>query len=173
MSKTKGSISKNFLRILLLAASLGLILGATLQQSAEELYEAALFTKDAHGDMEGAIKIFKEIVARFPENIKISARAQLQIGMCYEKLGLQEAPKAYQKVLDDFPEQKDAVKIAQEKLSILRKAQSAISKVDKDFNIRFRLRRSCPWMTGQKGKFSNNLRGFYFAEDKGAIIFPH
>jgi Tol biopolymer transport system component len=51
-------------------------------------------------------------------------------------LGLQEAPKAFQKVLDDFPEQKEAVKIAQEKLSVFIKAKAALERTDKEFNIR-------------------------------------
>jgi Tol biopolymer transport system component len=98
--------------------------------------ERAIQVETVDGDLETAIKMYQEIIAENSSHRAIAAKAQLRIGMCYEKLGFQEAPKAYQKVLDDFPEQKDAVKIAQEKLSSLRKAQSAISKVDKEFNIR-------------------------------------
>ncbi len=106
------------------------------QQTSEELFEKALYMEEAQGDLQKAIGLYEQILKQFLENREIAAKAQLHIGLCYEKLGLQEAPKAYQKVLDDFPEQKEAVKVAQEKLSILRKAQSVIAKVDKEFNIR-------------------------------------
>ena len=106
------------------------------QQPAEELFEKALYMEEAQGDLSKAISLYEQILMRFPENREIAAKAQLHIGLCYDKLGLQEAPKAYQKVLDDFPEQNEAVKIAQEKLSIFLNAKAAIEKADKEFNIR-------------------------------------
>lgn len=136
MSKVK--VSKCFLGVLLLAISLGLILAASAQQSAEELYEAAIFKKDADGDMAGAIKIFREIVERFPNNVGIAAKAQLQIGICYEKLGqknTKQAQEAFQKVVDNYPGQMEVVKLAKEKLSLLLKAPSAANKEDKEFKL--------------------------------------
>ena len=106
------------------------------QQTAEELFEKAVYMEEAQGDLQKAIVLYEQILKQFPENREIAAKAQLHIGLCYEKLGLQEAPKAYQKVLDDFPEQKEAVKIAQEKLSVFLKAKAAMEKVDKELNIR-------------------------------------
>jgi len=106
------------------------------QESAEELYEEALFKKEAEGDLEGAMQLFLKIITTFPENRKMSAKAQLQIGMCYEKLGMEQALKAYQKVVDGYPEQEEEVELAKEKISILLKAQALIEKGDKEFKIR-------------------------------------
>lgn len=106
------------------------------QEKAEELYEAALFKKEAEGDLEGAIQIFLKIITEYPKNRVIAAKAQLQIGVCYEKLGLKEAQKAYQKVIENYPEQTEAVQFAKEKLSILLRAQAVVEKGDKDFKIR-------------------------------------
>jgi Tol biopolymer transport system component len=105
------------------------------QESAEELYEAAIFKKDAEGDLQGAIQLFLKAIAKFPENRKAAAKAQLQVGICYEKLGLKEAEKAFQKVIDNYPEQADAVKMAKEKLVALMKAQSLAEKGDREFKI--------------------------------------
>jgi Tol biopolymer transport system component len=120
----KVKISRSFLGILLLALSLCLILAPGAQQSAEEMYEAAVFKKDADGDMIGAIKIFREIVERFQDNVGIAAKAQLQIGICFEKMGqknVKQAQEAFQKVLDNYPAQSEEVKIAREKLAALLK----------------------------------------------------
>jgi Tol biopolymer transport system component len=136
MNKIK--VSRSFLGILFLVVSLSLILAASVQQSAEELYEAAIFKKDADGDMEGAIRIFREIVERFPSNVEIAAKAQLQIGICYEKLGqknTKQAQEAFQKVVDNYPTQSDEVKIAREKLSVLLKPRQAVGKSDQRFQM--------------------------------------
>ncbi len=109
---------------------------ALSQESADELYEAAVFKKEAEGDLQGAIQIFLKVIAKFPENRKVAAKAQLQIGICYEKLGTKEAEKAFQKVIDNYPEQSEEVKIAKEKLSLILKAQSVIGTGDKGMRIR-------------------------------------
>ena len=106
------------------------------QQAADELFEKALYTEEAQGDLQKAIELYEQILKQFSENREVAANAQLHIGLCFEKLGLQEAPKAFQKVLDEFPEQKEAVKVAQEKLAVFLKAKAAIEKVVKEFNIR-------------------------------------
>jgi Tol biopolymer transport system component len=106
------------------------------QESAEKLYQAAILKKEAEGDLEGAIQIFLKIVTQFPENRKMAAKAQLQVGICYEKLGLNEAEKAFQKVIDNYPDQSEEVKAAKEKLSLILKAQSLIGTGDKGLRIR-------------------------------------
>jgi len=128
MNKVKVSILRSLLGVLFLAVFLGLIIAASVQQSAEEMYEAAVFKKNADGDMEGAIKIFHEIVERFPNNLDIAAKAQLQIGICHEKLGqksIKQAQEAFQKVIDNYPSQSEQVKIAKERISSLAKARTA------------------------------------------------
>jgi len=159
MSTIKVSVSRSFLGILVLTVSLGLILAASVQQSAEELYEAAVFKKDADGDMEGAIKIFREIVERFPSNVEIAAKAQLQIGICYEKLGqktIKQAQEAFQKVIDKYPTQSAEVKIAREKLSTLLSAKKAAIEGAAEFKIRK--------VASQRGNVSPDGRFLSFAD---------
>jgi len=118
------------LGVFLVAFSLVIQQEALPQQSAEQLYEAALLKKNADGDLEGAIEIFRQIVARFPKERTVAAKAQLQIGMCYEKLGQEKtnlAQEAFQKVLDNYPGQIEVVKIAKEKLSVFQRGQTVIA----------------------------------------------
>jgi len=109
---------------------------AFTQESAEELYQAALFKKNADGDLEGAIELFNKILKEFPDNRKTCAQANLQLGMCYEKLGMEQAQKSYQQVIEGYPEQTDAVRAAKEKLSTLLSAKKTTEKVDEGFKIR-------------------------------------
>ncbi len=105
------------------------------QQTAGELFEKALYLEEAKGELEKAIDLYKKILEQFTDNREVAARAQLHVGLCYEKLGLKEAPKAYQKVVNDFPEQTEVVNMAKEKLSVLLKAKSFVEKGDKEFKI--------------------------------------
>jgi len=108
----------------------------SFQQTAGELFEKAIYFEEAKGDLQKAIDLYQIILDQFPENRQIAAQTQLHLGLCYEKLGLKEAQKAYQKVIDKYPEQAEAVKIAKEKLSMLLKAQTVIRKGGIEFALR-------------------------------------
>jgi Tol biopolymer transport system component len=100
------------------------------QQTAEQLYQSALYKEEIEGEMDAAIKIYETVIKKFPENRSVAAKTQLHIGLCYEKLGLKEAQKAYQKVVDKYPEQTEAVKLANEKLTLLFRVNRVVGKGD-------------------------------------------
>ncbi len=106
------------------------------QQSAEELYQAALLKIEAEGDLSGAIKILQGLIVKFPEKREVAAKAQLQIGICHEKLGTKEAEKAFQKVIDNYPDQSEAVREAKEKLSLLLRARALGKTGDSELKLR-------------------------------------
>jgi Tol biopolymer transport system component len=120
---------------------IGLLLTATLLgaffQSGEDLFQKALRLERNEGKLLEAIELYTKVVAE-GKNESLAAQAQLRIGLCYEKLGqksAKQAQDAFQKVIDNFPGQTEAVKVAQEKLSNFLKAQSAVEKAEKEFNI--------------------------------------
>ena len=93
-------------------------------QSADDLYQSALMKKNAEGDLAAAIRIFQDILARFPGKRDIAAKSQLQIGICFQKLGNDEAERAFRNVIDNYPEQSEEVREAKEKLTGLLEARS-------------------------------------------------
>lgn len=122
--------------VLAYALAFGFSSGHPAQQSAEELYQAALLKQEAEGDLNGAIKLLEDLIAKFPDKRDVAARAQLQIGACYEKLGLERAQEAYRKVIDKYPDQGEAVKAAHEKLALLAKAGAAGPAEGRDMRVR-------------------------------------
>jgi Tol biopolymer transport system component len=113
------------------AICLGMILlrGASFsQQAAGELFEKALYVEEGQGDLQKALGLYQDILKRFPESREVAAKAQLRIGFCYEKLGIKEAEKAFQQVIDNYPEQSGTVREAQEKLKTLARAQTPSEK---------------------------------------------
>lgn len=112
-----------------------------LQNSSDHkvLFEKAKFTMETKGDLNGAIDLFSEIIEKYPEEREYAAKSQLYIGICYEKLGVKQAKlaqNAFQRVVDNYPEQAEAVEVANKKLSVLARAQAAVERGDTGLNIR-------------------------------------
>jgi Tol biopolymer transport system component len=108
-----------------------------LQNSSQHkvLFEKAKFTMETKGDLKGALQLFEEIIRKYPNERDYAAMAQLHIGLCHEKLGTKEAEKAFQKVVDNYPEQSEAVREAKEKLSLLLGSRT-LMKTGKEFSMR-------------------------------------
>jgi len=91
------------------------------QQSSGQLFEKALYTEEVKGELQNAIDLYQQIVKNNPENRQVTAKSLFQMGMCYEKLGNQEAKKAYQRIIQEFADQKDVVTEARIRLSRIEK----------------------------------------------------
>jgi hypothetical protein len=102
-----------------------LAFGAQNAPDAKALFEKAKYTMESLGDLEGAIKLFRDIVQKFPKERESAAKSQLYIGLCYEKAGVTEAQKAFQSVIDNYPEQSETVRIAREKLALMTSGAAA------------------------------------------------
>jgi Tol biopolymer transport system component len=101
---------------------LACLLGAPvllLSQSASALFEQGLFKENAEGNLDEAIVIFSRIAEDKAVDPAVRARAQLHVGICYEKLGRREARAAYQKVIDGYPQQHQEVALARERMGRL------------------------------------------------------
>ncbi|MCX6559378.1 MAG: tetratricopeptide repeat protein [Candidatus Aminicenantes bacterium] len=102
-----------------------LAFGAQSAPDAKALFEKAKYTMESLGDLDGAIKLFREIVQKFPKERESAAKSQLYIGLCYQKAGATEAQKAFQSVINDYPEQSETVRIAREKLALMSSGAAA------------------------------------------------
>jgi len=89
------------------------------QQVAGQLFEKALYAEEIEGDLAEAVKIYQQILDDSPDNRQVSAKALLHIGMCYEKLGSQQARQAYRQLINKYSEQVDEVALAKERISRL------------------------------------------------------
>jgi Tol biopolymer transport system component len=107
---------KNFVLIALIAIS-AFVSSSSIQQSAEQLYQSGIYKEDVEGKLEEAIAIYQEIINKYPQNSPVAAKALFHMGLCYEKLGNQEAQKAYQRLIADYPGQKEEVAMAKERLA--------------------------------------------------------
>ncbi|MDA2927191.1 tetratricopeptide repeat protein [Acidobacteria bacterium AH-259-G07] len=93
--------------------------GTTLTQNGYDLFQQALVKERVHGDLEEAIQLYQRIVETHANQRELAAKALLQMGQCYEKLGKQQARKIYQQVLEEYSDQPKVLVLAREGLSRL------------------------------------------------------
>lgn len=98
-----------------------LVSSGSIQQSANQLYQSGIYKEDVEGKLEEAIALYQEIIAKFPQEGPVAAKAWFHMGLCYEKLGNQKAQKAYQQVLSNYADQKEIASQARARLVALSK----------------------------------------------------
>ena len=96
------------------------LLGQPAQHTPEERLQSALYTQQIEGDLGGAIEMLRALVDEFPEHRAVAARALVQLGLAHETLGSGDAEGAYQRVVNDYPDQLAAADQARARLATLR-----------------------------------------------------
>lgn len=117
--------SRIFLFSVLALSVLGLLSGS-IQQTAEQFYQSGIYKEEIEGELEKAIEIYETVLKNFAENKTVAAKALYHIGLCYEKLGNQEARKAYQRLIDEYPGQIQEVNLAKARLASMVKTVEAV-----------------------------------------------
>src|SRR5215470_10487204 len=101
----------------LLAALLfaGAIMAERQKQEIE--LQGAIRQETVDGDLQGAIKRFRAIVAKYGKSDRaVTATALVHMADCYQKMGDAESRKVYEQVVKYYADQKDAVTLAQARL---------------------------------------------------------
>ena len=112
-----------FLSCVLLSAS------SLLASNVEETYQAALTQEKGEGNLEEAIRLYKQVIEAHEKgegDEKMAARAQLRIGVCQEKLGLAQARQTYEAVRDKYPDQPQVGAEAARRLGSTRQREAVI-----------------------------------------------
>lgn len=102
----------------LLIAFVALTLSAPLVhgQSGNDLFQKALSKERAEGQIEEAIRIYERIVKEYASDRALAARALVQMGRCYERLGKIDAKHTYERVVREFADQKASAAEARARL---------------------------------------------------------
>ena len=121
------TLSSTVLAAIALTGALLLTSGSVIQSGAqlEVQLKAAAHKELVDGDLDGAIAEYTGILKRAGTNRAIAARALVQMGKCYERLGNAEAQKAYQQVLRDYADQAEQVEQARARLVALKSGAAA------------------------------------------------
>lgn len=107
----------------LTAMTLGLLV-AQSSRSAEVQFKAAQHKQQVEGDLKGAIEQYKKIAQG--NDRRLAAKALVAIGECDEQLGNSEARVTYERVVREFPDQRESVAEARKRLAALGGAAAGI-----------------------------------------------
>ena len=98
-----------------------LVAGAQAKDESERMFKVAQNAELVDGNLKAAIEQYKKIVAHHGGNRAAAAKALVQMGRCYEKLGKAEARKAYQRVVTEYADQGEPAAQASLRLAALTK----------------------------------------------------
>jgi Tol biopolymer transport system component len=103
-------------------AALGVLLtmvGDARQADPGVLLRAAIEKEDVAGDLEGAMALYRQIIAANGKNRAVTAKAMLRLAGCHEKLGQTEARKLYERLVADYSDQAQEAASARTRLAAL------------------------------------------------------
>jgi Tol biopolymer transport system component len=90
-----------------------------LQDRGNDLLQQALVKERAEGNLKEAIQIYGQIVQKHGANRPLAAKALLQMGRCYERLGQADARRTYERLVKEYGDQNEAVAEARTRLATL------------------------------------------------------
>jgi Tol biopolymer transport system component len=164
----KLEVKMNCIKILALAMVIGLIVGPyqAFAQTAEELFPKGIHLEEVKGELEKAMEVYQTIVDKFPDNRPMAAKALLHIGLCYEKLGQEEALRAYRRLISEYSEQLQEVEAARERIAGL----NNISTIEKYSFRKIRVPTKLPFRGS--GKLSPNGQKLAFISEGSLWVVP-
>jgi Tol biopolymer transport system component len=92
---------------------------ASAATSPDALLGQALHEEDVEGRLQNAIAIYQRVLKAPGVTRAQAGRAQFRVGVCYERLGLGEARKAYEAVVADYADQAALAADARRRLASL------------------------------------------------------
>jgi Tol biopolymer transport system component len=109
-------------KLLICLLAIGIVIcfeSPLMAQSAEKLFQQGMIKEEAEGNLDGAIEIYYKLVNDASADRNLRAKALMQVGNCYEKLGKKNAKNTYEKLITEYADQTDIVSIARKKLNSL------------------------------------------------------
>src|ERR1017187_3196815 len=105
---------------LLLLAITG-VLGTAQRAAAaspSELLEQGIYSEETKGDVDAALKLYQQVVTEAKAGLAVAGQAQYRVGVCYyKKKNYAEANAAFEKLVKDYPDQKDLIALANKYLT--------------------------------------------------------
>ena len=105
--------------VVVLVLGLGFGVARMSAESGYDLFQKALAAERADGNIAEAIKLYERITKDFASDHALMAKTLLRLGDCYQKLGDDKAQAAFERVVREFGDQKEAAAEARTRLAAL------------------------------------------------------
>ena len=99
-----------------IALYLSMVMTMVAAETPQELFQKALVKERSEGKLAEAIQLYRRASEAAGKDRALAAKALVQLGQCYEKMGSTEARKQYDRVIRDYADQKDSVAMARARI---------------------------------------------------------
>jgi hypothetical protein len=83
-----------------------------------QLLEKGIYSEETKGDLDGAMKLYEQIISEGKDAQGVAAQAEYRLGVCYyKKNNFTKANESFEKLVHDFPDQTNLVARAQDYLA--------------------------------------------------------
>jgi len=83
-----------------------------------DLLEKGIYSEETKGDIDAAMKLYQQIVSEGKTGQAVAAQAEYRLGVCYyKKKDYAKATATFEKLIKDYPEQKELIALAQDYLA--------------------------------------------------------
>src|SRR5690242_20524938 len=101
-------IKAALLNAMLAGLTLSVASAASPTATLSDLLEKGVYSEETKGDLDAAMENYKQIVAEAKTGAGLAAQAQYRLGVCYyKKKDYAAANAAFEKLIADYPDQKD------------------------------------------------------------------
>jgi Tol biopolymer transport system component len=119
---------KNLLIYLLIYGCMFSLQTPVQAQNSQQLFQKGIIQEEGEGNLTKAIEIYNSLVNDNRVKRTLRAKALLHVGICYEKLGNQNAKRTYQKLIAEYSDQSAIVAMGKEKLKGLKNPNPIVKK---------------------------------------------
>jgi hypothetical protein len=101
--------------------------GSAQQPTTSELLQKGIYLQETVGDLDGAIRVYRQVMQMAEESRANAAQAEYRLGLCLQKKGQRsEAVSILQRLIKEHPEESEVVAKARELLGADSKPESPV-----------------------------------------------
>lgn len=141
MRVQSGHLKTSYSRIkthLILIVALILLAGSLSAQDnkASVSLTAAIYEEEVSGKLDKAVKLYLNILKKYPNDRKVCAKTLYRLGLVNEKMGKQKADEYFTRLVNTYPDQIEMVALAKAKLTLYNRATAETTlKAQQSFNL--------------------------------------
>lgn len=123
---------------LILIVALILLAGSLSAQDNKALVSltAAIYEEEVSGKLDKAVKLYLNILKKYPNDRKVCAKTLYRLGLVNEKMGKQKADEYFTRLVNTYPDQIEMVALAKAKLTFYNSVNAETTlKAQQSFNL--------------------------------------
>lgn len=103
--------------------------------TASVLLSAAIYEEEVAGNLNKANQLFLDLIQKFPDDRPVAAKALYHLGLVNEKMGKKKADEYFNRLINNYPDQKELVQLAKSRMERMGSQSDALMNAQKSFRL--------------------------------------